>query len=102
MGFGIGMASMGFCPVAEIQFADYIFPAFDQFVNEASKYRYKSGGQFNCGGLTVRAPCGNGQQTVSDLSSNALGNDCVSKMTDVDVPLGLRFEIPCTSISCLL
>jgi len=41
-----------------VQFADYIFPAFDQIVNEAAKYRYRSGGLFNSGGLTVRAPYG--------------------------------------------
>lgn len=56
-GFGIGMAAMGHTAVAEIQFADYIFPAFDQLVNEAAKYRYRSGGEFHCGGLTVRTPC---------------------------------------------
>ncbi|EFJ52066.1 hypothetical protein VOLCADRAFT_56472 [Volvox carteri f. nagariensis] len=58
VGFGIGLAAMGHTAVAEIQFADYIFPAFDQLVNEAAKYRYRSGGTFNCGGLTVRAPYG--------------------------------------------
>ncbi|KAL3245156.1 hypothetical protein MRX96_018293 [Rhipicephalus microplus] len=57
-GFGIGMAVAGATAVAEMQFADYIYPAFDQLVNEAAKYRYRSGGLFNCGGLTVRAPCG--------------------------------------------
>lgn len=57
-GFAIGYASMGCTAVAEIQFADYIFPAFDQIVNEAAKFRYRSGNQFNCGGLTIRAPCG--------------------------------------------
>ncbi|CAK1546314.1 unnamed protein product [Leptosia nina] len=57
-GFGIGMATAGATAIAEIQFADYIFPAFDQLVNEAAKCRYRSGGQFDCGGLTVRAPCG--------------------------------------------
>eukprot|EP01137_Pigoraptor_chileana_P033542 Opistho-2@24564 len=58
VGFGIGAASAGASAIAEIQFADYIFPAFDQLVNEAAKYRYRSGNEFNCGGLTVRAPCG--------------------------------------------
>ncbi|KAJ8934434.1 hypothetical protein NQ318_017135, partial [Aromia moschata] len=51
VGFGIGVAAMGRTAVAEIQFADYIFPAFDQvrrqsivrLVNEAAKYRYRSG-----------------------------------------------------------
>ncbi|THH17525.1 hypothetical protein EW146_g3307 [Bondarzewia mesenterica] len=55
-GFGIGLASMGHTAIAEIQFADYIFPAFDQLVNEAAKFRYRSGGQFNVGALTVRTP----------------------------------------------
>jgi len=57
-GFAIGYASMGKTAIAEMQFADYIFPAFDQLVNEAAKYRYRSGDEFDCGGLTVRAPCG--------------------------------------------
>ncbi|KAJ3787356.1 pyruvate dehydrogenase [Lentinula aff. detonsa] len=70
IGFGIGYASMGSklgdstlggrgmggTAIAEIQFADYIWPAFDQLLNEASKFRYRSGGQFNVGGLTVRCP----------------------------------------------
>ena len=57
-GFGIGYATMGRTAIAEIQFADYIFPAFDQIVNEAAKYRYRSGDIFDCGGLTIRAPYG--------------------------------------------
>lgn len=57
VGFGIGMAAVGHTAIAEIQFADYIFPAFDQIVNEAAKYRYRSGGIFNVGGLTIRTPC---------------------------------------------
>ncbi|EGF80716.1 hypothetical protein BATDEDRAFT_88045 [Batrachochytrium dendrobatidis JAM81] len=56
-GFGIGMAAVGHTAIAEIQFADYVFPAFDQIVNEAAKYRYRSGGQFDVGGLTLRMPC---------------------------------------------
>ena len=58
VGFGVGLAAQGTRAIAEVQFADYIFPAFDQLVNEAAKYRYRSGGQWDCGGLTVRAPCG--------------------------------------------
>ncbi|KAF5387555.1 hypothetical protein D9757_006574 [Collybiopsis confluens] len=42
--------------IAEIQFVDYIWPAFDQLLNEAAKFRYRSGGNFNVGGLTVRCP----------------------------------------------
>jgi len=58
IGFAIGMAATGHTPVPEIQFADYIFPAFDQIVNEAAKYRYRSGNQFDVGGLTIRSPYG--------------------------------------------
>ncbi|XP_018048809.1 PREDICTED: 2-oxoisovalerate dehydrogenase subunit beta, mitochondrial [Atta colombica] len=57
-GFGIGLANAGISAIAEIQFADYIFPAFDQLVNEAAKMRYRSGNLFDCGKLTIRAPCG--------------------------------------------
>jgi 2-oxoisovalerate dehydrogenase E1 component beta subunit len=56
IGFSIGLAAFGITTIAEIQFADYIFPAFDQIVNEAAKYRYRSGNQYNCGSLTIRAP----------------------------------------------
>jgi len=54
VGFGIGLATIGHTAVAEIQFADYIYPAFDQIVNEAAKYRYRSGGYWDCGALTIR------------------------------------------------
>lgn len=80
-GFGIGAATAGATAIAEIQFADYILPAFDQvcklegwwgkkrkkiysshsgkcqICNEAAKYRYRSGGLYDCGSLTIRAPC---------------------------------------------
>ena len=55
-GFAIGCAAEGMKPVAEIQFADYVYPAFDQLVNEAAKFRYR--GQGNCGGMVIRMPCG--------------------------------------------
>lgn len=60
IGFANGLAAQGSVPVGEIQFADYIFPAFDQIVNESAKYRYRSGNLFNVGGLTIRAPYGGG------------------------------------------
>ena len=59
VGFAIGCAAQGMRPVAEIQFADYVYPAFDQFVNEAAKWRYREGDTGgNVGGLVVRMPCG--------------------------------------------
>eukprot|EP00419_Tripos_fusus_P007729 CAMPEP_0172697496 /NCGR_PEP_ID=MMETSP1074-20121228/28814_1 /TAXON_ID=2916 /ORGANISM="Ceratium fusus, Strain PA161109" /LENGTH=324 /DNA_ID=CAMNT_0013518417 /DNA_START=125 /DNA_END=1099 /DNA_ORIENTATION=- len=58
VGLAIGMASVGYTPIAEIQFADYVFPAFDQIVNEAAKYRYRAGSTWHCGGMTIRMPCG--------------------------------------------
>ena len=60
IGFANGLASQGSVPVAEIQFGDYIFPAFDQIVNETAKWRYRSGGQFDVGTLTIRTPYGGG------------------------------------------
>jgi 2-oxoisovalerate dehydrogenase E1 component beta subunit len=59
VGAAIGLASEGMKPVVEIQFADYVFPAFDQIVNEASKFRYREGSTGgNLGGLVIRMPCG--------------------------------------------
>lgn len=59
IGFAIGCAAEGMKPVAEIQFADYVYPAFDQLVNEAAKYRYRAGSTgHHAGGLVVRMPCG--------------------------------------------
>lgn len=55
----IGMGAYGLRPVVEIQFADYILPAFDQLVSEASRLRYRSAGEF-WAPITVRAPCGGG------------------------------------------
>ena len=59
IGAAVGMALYGLRPVPEIQFADFIFPAFDQLVNEVAKYRYRSGGQYSCP-MVVRTPYGGG------------------------------------------
>ena len=57
-GFAIGYAATGGTAIGEIQFADYVFPAFDQLVNELAKFRYRSGNQWNAGGTTLRMPAG--------------------------------------------
>ncbi|MDG6995351.1 MAG: alpha-ketoacid dehydrogenase subunit beta [Nitrososphaerota archaeon] len=59
IGTAIGMAIYGLNPVPEIQFLDFIYPAFDQIVTNLAKLRYRSGGQFSCH-LVVRAPYGGG------------------------------------------
>jgi 2-oxoisovalerate dehydrogenase E1 component beta subunit len=57
VGSAIGLSVNGMRPVAEIQFADFIAPAFDQIVNEAAKFYYRSNGDWNCP-ITIRAPYG--------------------------------------------
>jgi 2-oxoisovalerate dehydrogenase E1 component beta subunit len=59
LGTAIGMGVNGLRPVAEIQFSDYIYPAFDQIVSELARLRYRSGGVF-WSPVTVRTPCGGG------------------------------------------
>ena len=59
IGTAIGMALYGLKPVPEIQFADFIFPAFDQIVNELAKFRYRSGGEYPCK-VVIRTPYGGG------------------------------------------
>jgi len=58
-GVAIGAAANGLLPVAEMQFADYIHPAFDQIVNEAARIRYRSNGGWGCP-IVIRAPFGGG------------------------------------------
>ncbi len=55
----VGMGAYGLRPVVEIQFADYIYPAFDQLVSEAARLRYRSAGDFSAA-MTVRTPYGGG------------------------------------------
>ncbi len=59
IGTAIGMALYGMRPVAEIQFLDFIYPAFDQIVSEAAKFRYRSGGEYTCP-MVIRSPYGGG------------------------------------------
>jgi len=59
VGAGIGMAVYGLRPCVEVQFADYIYPAYDQIVSEAARIRYRSAGDFTVP-ITIRSPCGGG------------------------------------------
>ncbi|MBI6546713.1 MAG: alpha-ketoacid dehydrogenase subunit beta [Cyanobacteria bacterium NC_groundwater_1444_Ag_S-0.65um_54_12] len=59
IGTAIGMALYGLRPIPEVQFADFLYPAFDQIINELAKYRYRSGGQYACP-VIIRAPVGGG------------------------------------------
>ena len=57
VGAAIGLSVNGMRPVAEIQFGDFITPAFDQIVNEAARFHYRSNGAWNCP-ITIRVPYG--------------------------------------------
>lgn len=59
IGAAVGMALYGLRPVPEIQFSDFIFPAYDQIVSEVAKYRYRSGGEYPCP-MVIRTPVGGG------------------------------------------
>ena len=59
VGVAIGMGAYGLRPVVEIQFADYVYPGYDQIVSEAARLRYRSGGEFFAP-IVIRMPCGGG------------------------------------------
>ncbi|WP_170395080.1 alpha-ketoacid dehydrogenase subunit beta [Ruegeria arenilitoris] len=59
VGTAIGMAAYGLKPVIEIQFADYVYPAYDQIVSEAARLRHRSNADFTCP-LVIRMPTGGG------------------------------------------
>ncbi len=90
-GVAIGMALDDLRPVAEMQFADFIFPAFDQIVSEAAKIRYRSNGDFGVP-LVIRAPYGGGvhgalyhSQSVEALFAHIPGLKVVCPSTPADV-----------------
>ena len=59
VGTAIGLALNGLLPICEIQFSDFIFPAYDQIINELAKYRYRSGGDHSTK-VVIRTPVGGG------------------------------------------
>ena len=91
VGCAIGMAMHGLLPVAEIQFADFIHPAFDQLVSEAARIRYRSAGDWACP-LVVRAPYGGGvhgalyhSQSIEAFYGHVPGLKVVLPSTPYDV-----------------
>src|ERR1700681_367262 len=90
-GVAIGAAMNGLRPVAEIQFADYIHPAYDQIVNEAAKIRYRSNGTFACP-VVFRAPFGAG------VHGGLYHSQSVEALF-FHVP-GLKIVIPSTPYAC--
>jgi 2-oxoisovalerate dehydrogenase E1 component beta subunit len=90
-GVAIGAAMHGLRPVAEIQFADYIHPAYDQIVNEAAKIRYRSNGTFACP-VVFRAPFGAG------VHGGLYHSQSVEALF-LHVP-GLKIVIPSTPYDC--
>jgi 2-oxoisovalerate dehydrogenase E1 component beta subunit len=91
VGVAIGMAMHGMLPVAEIQFADFIHPAFDQLVSEAARIRYRSAGDWGCP-LVVRAPYGGGvhgalyhSQSIEAFYGHVPGLKVVVPSTPYDV-----------------
>lgn len=90
-GVSIGMAIDGLRPVAEMQFADFIFPGFNQIVQEAARIRYRSNGDFNVP-LVIRAPYGGGVH-------GALYHSQSVEAFFAHVP-GLKVVVPSTPADC--
>jgi 2-oxoisovalerate dehydrogenase E1 component beta subunit len=96
VGHGIGMALGGLLPILEIQFADFIHPAFNQIVQEAARMRYRSNGDFTCP-IVIRAPYGAGvhgglyhSQSVEALFAHVPGLKIVMPSTPYDAKGLLR------------
>ncbi len=99
VGASIGAAVNGLRPVPEIQFADFIYPAFNQIVSEAARMRYRSNGAFSCP-ITIRAPYGGGvhgalyhSQSVEAFFAHVPGLKVVIPSTPYDARGLLRSSI---------
>jgi len=99
VGLAIGMAVHGLLPVAEIQFADFIHPAFDQLVSEAARLRYRSNGDFGVP-MVVRAPWGGGvhgalyhSQSIEAFYGHVPGLKVITPSTPHDAKGMLRAAI---------
>ena len=99
VGIAIGMALHGLLPVAEIQFADFIHPAFDQIVSEAARIRYRSNGDFGVP-MVIRTPCGGGihgalyhSQSIEAFYAHVPGLKVVMPATPADAVGLLRSAI---------
>jgi len=85
VGAAIGMALYGLKPIAEIQFADFIYPAYDQIISELAKFRYRSGGRYACP-VVIRAPYGGGIKGGPYHSQSAEAYFCHTPGLKVAVP----------------
>jgi len=99
VGVAIGMAFHGLLPVAEIEFADFIHPAFDQILSEAARIRYRSNGDFGAP-LVIRAPWGGGihgglyhSQSIEAFYAHIPGLKVVAPSTPYDAAGMLRSAI---------
>jgi len=99
IGVSIGASANGLRPIAEIQFADFIFPAFNQIVSEAARMRYRSNNAFGCP-ITIRAPYGGGvhgalyhSQSVEAFFTHVPGLKVVIPSTPYDARGLLRTAI---------
>src|SRR5690625_5044044 len=98
-GVGIGAAMYGMRPIAEMQFADFIMPAVNQIISEASRIRYRSNNDWNCP-ITIRAPYGGGvngglyhSQSVEAMFANQPGLKIVMPSTPYDAKGLLKASI---------
>ncbi|MGZ4131583.1 MAG: alpha-ketoacid dehydrogenase subunit beta [Actinomycetota bacterium] len=99
VGVAIGMALHGLIPIAEIEFADFIHPAFDQIISEAARMRYRTNGTYGLP-MVIRTPCGGGihgalyhSQSIEAFYAHVPGPKVVMPATPADAAGMLRSAI---------